>query len=341
MTNTFDEALRHLATGACLSESEASGTFHAIMRGEVTEARIAALLSILAVRKPTVEEITGAVRAMRSAMTPIRAPAGAIDVCGTGGDGLGTLNVSTAVALVVAACGVPVAKHGNRNMSSRSGAADVLEVLGVKIDMEPAEAESCLAETGFCFLLAPKYHPAMKHVAQVRRELGFRTIFNLLGPLSNPAGVRRQLIGVFSREWIEPLASVLKELGTERAWVAHSADGMDEISIAAPTDVAMLKDSRVMCREISAGEAGLRQHSLEAVRGGDAQHNALAIRELLDGTHSAFRDIVVVNAAAALVIAERAGDLRAGAMLAAAALDTGRARDVLSRVVRFSLQVAA
>jgi anthranilate phosphoribosyltransferase len=335
MKDSFGEALKRVAAGAFLSEAEASLAFRAIMLGDVSEARIAALLSALALRKPTVDEITGAVQAMRSTMRTIRAPIGAIDVCGTGGDGLDTLNVSTAVALVVAACGVPVAKHGNRSMSSTAGAADVLEVLNVKIDAEPADAEACLATTGFCFLFAPKYHPAMKHVAGVRRELGFRTIFNLLGPLANPAGVRCQLIGVFSPEWIEPVASVLLELGTEGAWIVHSADGMDEISIAAPTDVAVLKEGRVTRCEVTPGSAGLPRHSLDAVRGSDAQQNAHAIRELLDGTHSAFRDIVLLNAAAALAVAGKAVDLRAGAALAAEAIDSGSASNILSRVARF------
>ncbi|HEY1962088.1 MAG TPA: anthranilate phosphoribosyltransferase [Rhizomicrobium sp.] len=336
MSDAFGYALRHVASGAFLSADAASAAFHAIMRGEVSEIRISALLSALAVRRPTVEEITGAVLAMRAAMRTIRAPEGAIDVCGTGGDGLGTLNISTAVAFVVAGCGVPVAKHGNRNMSSRAGAADVLEALGVRIDLEPADAEVCLAETGFCFLFAPKYHPAMKHVASVRRELGFRTIFNLLGPLSNPAGVRRQLIGVFSRDWIEPMASVLMQLGAEDAWVVHSADGMDEVSIAAPTDIAMLHAAKIAYREVRPADAHLAQHTLDTIRGGDAQHNANAIREMLDGSHSAFRDIVVLNAAAALIIAGKEADLHSAARMAEETIDSGRAKDVLARAAVFS-----
>ncbi|MBV8800155.1 MAG: anthranilate phosphoribosyltransferase [Alphaproteobacteria bacterium] len=331
----FGEALKRLVSGATLDAEESAAAFGAIMRGEVSQAQMAAFLTGLAMRKPSVDEVVGAVRAMRGAMETIRAPAGAIDVCGTGGDGVGTLNVSTAVAFVVAGCGVPVAKHGNRSMSSQTGAADVLEQLGVRIDLEPARAEACLAETNFCFLFAPQYHPAIKHVAPVRRALGFRTIFNLIGPLSNPAGVQRQLLGVFSRDWIEAIAAVLRELGTEAAWVVHSADGMDEISCAAPTHAAELSNGELTLRDIEPQDGGLPRAPLSAIRGGTAAENARAIRDLLSGVHSAFRNVVLLNAAAALIVAEKATDLKNGVDLAAAAIDRGRAADILARTAAF------
>jgi anthranilate phosphoribosyltransferase len=242
---------------------------------------------------------------------------------------------------VVAACGVPVAKHGNRSASSQTGAADVLEALGIRIDLAPEQAEACLAEHNFCFLFAPQYHPAMKHVAAVRRELGFRTIFNLIGPLANPAKVRRQLIGVFSAEWIDTVAAVLRELGTEAAWVVHSTDGMDEISLSAPTDVAVLSRGTVERREITPEDAALPRAPAAALHGGDASENAHAIRALLSGTTSPFRDIVLLNAAAALIVAEKARDLKDGANVAAEAIDSGGARNVLAAVAQFSCQASA
>ncbi|HEX3943645.1 MAG TPA: anthranilate phosphoribosyltransferase [Rhizomicrobium sp.] len=329
--SNFGELLKRVVGGAHLDASEAAEAFGAIMRGEVSEMHMAALLTALAMRKPTVAEIVGAVRAMRSAMQTVAAPANAVDVCGTGGDGCGTLNVSTATAFVVAACSVPVAKHGNRSMSSQTGAADVLDALGVPTDLGPEAAAASLRETGFCFLFAPKYHAAMKHVAPVRRELGFRTIFNLIGPLSNPAGVRRQLIGVFSTEWLEPVAESLRELGTEAAWIVHSDDGLDEISIAAPTQVAMLEDGRISRRTVTPEDAGLPRAPISAIAGGDARTNAAAIRALLAGERSAFRDIVALNAAAALLVAGRVADFREGAARAIEAIDSGRAREVLAR----------
>ncbi|HEY3637261.1 MAG TPA: anthranilate phosphoribosyltransferase, partial [Rhizomicrobium sp.] len=231
----FPALLKRLVEGGSLSADASLNAFSAIISGQVSETRMGAFLTALALREPTVDEIAGAARAMRAAMRSIAAPEGAIDLCGTGGDGHGTLNVSTAAAFVVASCGVPVAKHGNRNMSSKSGAADVLEALGVRIDLSPRTAQQCLEETGLCFLFAPAYHPAMKHVAPVRKELGFRTVFNLLGPLCNPARVRRQLLGVFAERWVEPVAGVLAQLGSERALVVHGRDGMDELTITGPT----------------------------------------------------------------------------------------------------------
>jgi anthranilate phosphoribosyltransferase len=321
----FAALLKRLAAGDRLTAAESADAFGAMMAGGVSEMRMASFLTALAVRGPTVAEITGAARAMREAMTTVEAPPGAIDVCGTGGDGAGTLNVSTAAAFVVAGCGVPVAKHGNRAMSSRTGAADVLEALGVPIDHDAASARKHLIKPGFAFLFAPAYHPAMKHVAPVRKELGFRTVFNLLGPICNPARVRRQLIGIFAEEWLEPVAHVLGDLGTEKAWVVHGADGLDEMTTTGITRVAILEHGQVTLREIAPEDAGLKRATLAQLKGGTAEDNARAIRELLGGAKNAFRDIVLLNAGAALVVADRAKTLAQGVALAAEAIDKGRA----------------
>ncbi|HEY0107335.1 MAG TPA: anthranilate phosphoribosyltransferase [Rhizomicrobium sp.] len=331
----FATLLKRVAGGETLNAAQSSVAFAAIMAGEVSAIRIAALLGALAVRRPTVEEITGAVRAMRAAMTAIESGPGAIDLCGTGGDGIGTVNISTACAFVVAACGVPVAKHGNRNMSSKSGTADCLEALGVKIDLTPARASRCLREAGLCFLFAQAFHPAMKHAAPVRKELGFRTIFNLLGPLSNPARVRRQLIGVYDASWCVPLAQVLGTLGAESAWVVHG-DGLDEIAISGPSHVAILAAGKVTTRDIGPEEAGLSWSPKSALAGGTAEENAAALTRLFDGETGAYRDIVLINAAAALIVAGKADKLRDGAALAAQAIDGGAARAKLAQLVAVS-----
>jgi len=283
------------------------------------------------VRGPTIAEITGAARAMREAMTTVEAPPGAIDVCGTGGDGAGTLNVSTATAFVLAGSGVPVAKHGNRAMSSRTGAADVLEVLGVPINHDAAAAKKYLDKPGFAFLFAPAYHPAMKHVAPVRKELGFRTMFNLLGPICNPARVRRQLLGIFAEEWLEPVAHVLADLGTEKAWVVHGADGLDEMTTTGITRVAILDSGHVALREIAPEDAGLKRTTLSSLKGGNADDNARAIRDVLGGAKNAFRDIILLNAGAALVIADRAKNIAEGVAAAAEVIDKGRAASALEQ----------
>lgn len=323
----FPSMLRRLVEGGTLNADASLGAFAAIISGQVSETRMSAFLTALALREPTVSEITGAARAMRRAMRAIEAPGRAIDLCGTGGDGHGTLNVSTAAAFVVAACDVPVAKHGNRNMSSKCGAADVLEALDVRVDLPPQAAQACLAETGLCFLFAPAYHPAMKHVAPVRKELGFRTVFNLLGPICNPARVRRQLLGVFAERWVGPVAGVLAELGAEQAWVVHGRDGMDELTLTGPSLVVEIANGTSRKFEITPEAAGLERAPLEQLKGGDAAHNAAALERLLarEGDRP-YRDIVVLNAGAALVIAGVAGDLKHGARLAEAALDDGRAR---------------
>jgi anthranilate phosphoribosyltransferase len=332
----FPAFVRHVLDGKTLDADAAALAFGEIMAGRAREEDIATFLLALAKRNPTIAEITGAARAMRAAMTTIEAPSSAIDLCGTGGDGLGTLNISTAVSFVAAACGVPVAKHGNRGMSSKSGAADVLEKLGVKIDLSPDAAAACLREVGLCFLFAQTYHPAMKYVANVRRRLGIRTIFNLLGPVSKPARVKRQLLGVYARELLEPLAHVLKALGAEKAWVVHGYDGLDELTTTDITQVAMLEDGVVGTHTVSPEDAGIARAALADLKGGDADENAAAIRRLFGGEHGAYRDIVLFNTAAALIVAGKSADLRDGAVLAANALDNGSAMRKLAELVAVS-----
>ncbi len=323
--------LARLATGEALTEAEAEGAFGIIMAGAATPAQIAGLLMAMRVRGETVAEITGAVRAMRARMAAITAPAGAIDIVGTGGDGSGSLNISTAAALVVAGCGVPVAKHGNRALSSKSGAADALAALGVNLDVPLERLEAVLAEAGMVFLWAPRHHASMRHAAGPRVELGTRTIFNLLGPLANPARVRRQLTGAFAPAWLRPMAETLSRLGCEAAWVVHG-QGLDEIALSGPTEVVALEAGQIRAFTITPEEAGLARAPAEAVRGGAPEANAAALAALLAGTPGPYRDIVLLNAAAALVVAGQAGDLRAGAAKAAEAIDSGAAASVLARL---------
>jgi anthranilate phosphoribosyltransferase len=336
MSGNGTDLKAHIATvadGRPLSAAEAEAAFDVIMSGEATPSQIGGLLMALRVRGETVEEITGAARAMRAKMLPIDAPDGAIDLCGTGGDGTATYNISTASQFVVAALGVPVAKHGNRALSSKSGAADVLAALGVNLDCDMALVERSLREAGTCFMMAPRHHSAMRHVGPTRVELGTRTIFNLLGPLSNPAQVRRQLLGVFSPAWVEPLAHVLKDLGHEKAWVVHGADGMDEISTTGASLVAELKDGQVTTFEVTPEDAGLPRASLADLKGGDGGENAAALRRLLEGEAGPYRDIVVLTSAAALMVADKAQSLEQGATLAAEAIDSGAAKARLDTLV--------
>src|SRR5438128_3868588 len=300
--------LAQVAAGRALSESEAEAAFDIIMSGNATPSQIGAFLMGLRVRGETVNEITGAARIMRAKALVIDAPPGTIDTCGTGGDGSGSFNISTASALVVAGCGVPVAKHGNRALSSRSGSADVLTALGVDIAADMAVVRRCLWEIGIGFLMAPRHHSATRHVAPTRVELGTRTIFNLLGPLSNPANAPRQLVGVFAPEWVRPMAEVLGRLGTERAWVVHGA-GLDELTTAGTTTVAALANGKVETFEVVAEDVGLEPARLEDLRGGEPQHNARLMRSLLGGAGGPLRDVVLLNSGAALVIAGRAADL--------------------------------
>jgi anthranilate phosphoribosyltransferase len=325
--------LAKVAGGQSLTEAEAEAAFDVIMSGNATQAQIGALLMGLRVRGETVEEITGAVRIMRAKMSTIKAPVGAIDVVGTGGDASGTYNVSTASAFVVAAAGVPVAKHGNRALSSKSGAADVLKALGVNIDAQPIVVEKAIAEAGIGFLMAPLYHSAMRHVGGPRVELGTRTVFNLLGPLSNPANVKRQFTGAFARQWIEPMARVLAKVGCERAWVVHGADGLDELTTTGPSYVADLKDGKVTTYEVTPDQAGLQRAKLEDLKGGTPEVNAQAMRDVFDGKASAYRDVVLYNSAAALIVAGKAKDLKEGAGQAAQIIDQGKAKAVLAKLV--------
>src|SRR5882672_9031444 len=325
-----------VATGATLSRDEAASAFDSMMSGEATPSQMGGLLMALRVRGETVDEITGAVSAMRGKMLRVTAPADAVDVVGTGGDGSGSVNVSTCASFIVAGAGVPVAKHGNRALSSRSGAADVLTSLGVRIDLTPERVGRCVQEAGIGFMFAPAHHPAMKNVGPTRVELATRTIFNLLGPLSNPAGVKRQMVGVFSRHWVQPLAHVLKNLGSESVWVVHGSDGLDEITTAAPTHVAALENGAVRTFEITPEELGLQRVKPEALRGGDAKENAHALIDVLKGKNGAFRDVATLNAAAALIVAGRAKDLKEGVALGTTSLDSGAAAARLKHLIAIS-----
>ena len=322
-----------LAAGRSLTLEQAREAFDIMMSGDATPAQVGALLMGLRVRGETVDELTGGALAMRDKMLKVQAPEGAIDTCGTGGDASGTYNISTAAALVVAACGVPVAKHGNRALSSRAGSADVLKALGVNVDADLALVERSMREAGIGFMMAPRHHGAMRHVAGARVELGTRTIFNLLGPLANPANARRQVMGVFAREWLEPLARVLGRLGSERAWVVHGADGLDELSTTGESEVAELAQGEVRTFQIAPEDAGLPRARLEDLLGAEADSNAAALRTVLDGMPGPYRDIVLLNSAAALVVADRAADIRDGVALSARAIDGGAAKAVLQRLV--------
>jgi anthranilate phosphoribosyltransferase len=332
----FKPYLAKAATGAALTREEARAAFDALLSGEVTPAQAGGFLMALRVRGEALDEIVGAASAMRGRMTRVAAPANAIDVVGTGGDQSGSYNISTLAAMIVAGCGVPVAKHGNRAASSKSGAADVLTALGVKIGLDPAHLARCLSEAGLCFMFAQTHHASMRHVAPVRVELGTRTLFNLLGPLSNPAGVKRQLLGVPSPSWLEPLTLALKELGSERVWTVHGSDGLDEITTTGPTQVVALERGAMRAFTITPEEFGLARARPEDIRGGEPAHNAAALRAVLDGARTPYRDIAVLNAAAALVVAEAVRDLREGVDCAAQAIDSGAAKAALDRLVTVS-----
>ena len=344
MTGTPDRMkalLGRVASGEPLTRNEARSAFEIMMSGDATPAQVGGFLMGLRVRGETIDELTGGAEALRERMLEVRAPDDAIDTCGTGGDASGTFNVSTAAAIVVAACGVPVAKHGNRALSSRAGSADVLTALGVNIDADVALVERSIRGAGIGFMMAPRHHGAMRHVAGARVELGTRTIFNLLGPLANPAGARRQLMGVFAGEWIEPIAHVLARLGTERAWVVHGADGLDELSTTGSSQVADLRDGAVRTFEVAPEDGGLPRARLDDLKGGDAATNADALRALLDGLRGPYRDIVLLNSAAALIVAGKADDLAAGVARAAEAIDGGAAKAVLGGLVAISNEAPA
>jgi anthranilate phosphoribosyltransferase len=334
--DSFKPYLAKVATGASLTREEARSAFDDLLSGEVTPAQSGAFLMALRVRGEALDEIVGAVAAMRGRMTRVTAPVRAMDIVGTGGDHSGSYNISTLASMIVAGTGVPVAKHGNRAASSRSGAADVLTALGVKIGLDTAALERCLQEAGLCFMFAQSHHASMRHVAPVRVELGTRTLFNLLGPLSNPAGVGRQLLGVFSETWLEPLTLVLKELGSERVWTVHGSDGLDEITTTGPTHVIALENGSIRRFTVSPEEVGLKTARPEDLKGADPDHNAQELRRVLDGAKTPYRDIAVLNAGAALVVAGEAANLRDGVERAAHSVDSGAAKGVLERLIAAS-----
>lgn len=328
--------IAELADGARLDAAQARAAFETVMSGEATPAQIAAFLMGLRVRGETVDEITAGAEVMRERALHVTAPADAIDIVGTGGDSLGTWNISTAASIVIAASGIPVAKHGNRKASSLSGTADALQELGVNLDIDPAAIERCIAKAGIGFMFAQAHHSAMKHVAPVRGELGIKTVFNMLGPLSNPAMVKRQLLGVFHSGWVAPFAEVLRNLGSESAWVVHGSDGMDEITTTGPSTVAELRNGNIRVFAVTPEDAGLKRATIEDLKGGNPAENAAAIHRLLDGEPSAYRDIVLINTAAALIVSGKVTNLKEGVALAAKAIDSGAAKATLAKLVAVS-----
>lgn len=328
--------IKKVSDGRSLDEDEAERALDIMTSGAASPVQMGAFLMALRVRGETVEELTGAARLMRSRMTRVTAPEGAVDIVGTGGDGHGTFNVSTCAALVAAGAGLTIAKHGNRSVSSLAGASDVLAALGVKLDIAPDVVGRVIREAGVGFMWAPMHHPAMKAWAPIRAELGIRTIFNLLGPVSNPAGVTRQVLGVFSAQWVEPIAHVLKRLGSEHVWVVHGSDGLDELTTTGPSRVAELKDGNITVFEVTPEMAGLPRATLAQLKGGDAKVNAEAIRGVLAGRKGPFRDIVLLNTAAALVVGGKAGSLIEGVERAGLSIDSGSAAQALVRLVAVS-----
>ena len=330
------DILRDLSRGIAFERHAFRDALELMTSDAASAPQKAAFLALLRGRGETVAEITGAAELLRERMVTLRAPAGAVDIVGTGGDGHGTYNISTAAAFVVAGCGVPVAKHGNRAVSSRSGASDVLAALGVKLEVAPAVVERAISQAGVGFVWAPLHHPLMKAWGPVRAELGIRTIFNLLGPVCNPAGVKRQVVGVFDQFWIAPVAEVLRNLGSEHVWVVHGADGLDELTTTGVTHGAELRNGQIRAFRVQPEDAGLGRAKLADLAGGDAAHNALALRGVLAGETGAYRDIVLLNAAAALIVAGRAADLKAGVGQAMAAIASGKAQASLDNLIRIT-----
>jgi anthranilate phosphoribosyltransferase len=328
--------IQKVAGGATLTEEEARRALEQMTDGAATPAQMGAFLMALRVRGETVEEIAGAVQMMRARMNRVSVPQGAVDIVGTGGDGHGTYNISTCAALIAAGAGVKVAKHGNRRASSMSGASDVLSELGVKIEVPFEAITRCVEEAGVGFMWAPMHHPALKHWAPVRTELGFRTIFNLLGPIANPAGVKRQVVGVFSWQWVEPIAHVLCNLGAEHVWVVHGHDGLDELTTTGATDVAEVKDGKVTVFEVTPADAGLAPAKLSDLKGGDEKHNAAAIRDVLAGRQTPLRDIALLSAAAALIVGGKVSTLKEGVALGIRSIDSGAAGRALDRLVEIT-----
>lgn len=337
--DSFKPIIAKVANGESLGRGEAEAAFEALLSGDVTPAQMGGFLMALRVRGETADEITGAVAAMRAKMLRVNAPAEAIDIVGTGGDNAGSWNVSTLACILVAACGAPVAKHGNRAASSKSGASDILTALGVTIGLQPPQVEACIREVGLGFMMAPTHHAATRHVAPVRVELGTRTIFNILGPLSNPASVKRQVVGVFAAHLQRPMAETLRNLGSETVWVVHGADGLDEITTTGPTRVVALANGDISEFDVTPEDADLPRARPEDLRGGEPEHNANELRAVLDGKPGAYRDIALLNAAAALIVAGRAPTLREGAEMAAAAIASGKARATLAKLIETSGRV--
>ncbi len=339
--NNFKSVISSLATGASLSKNEAVTVFNMLLSGQATPVQTAAFLMALRVRGETVQEIAGAVTAMRAKMLIVNAPSTAVDVVGTGGDNSGTYNISTLASFIVASCGVPVAKHGNRAASSQSGAADVLEALGVNTNLNTAGVEHCIKTANLGFMFAPMHHPAMKHVGHVRAELGIRTIFNILGPLSNPAGVKHQVIGTFSRNLLMPMAKVLQDLGSTKIWLVHGSDGLDEITTTGITHVVELNNNKISEFEITPEDVGLPRAALDDLKGGDPNHNAAALKAVLNGAKNAYRDIAVFNSAAALVVANCVKDLKEGVALAESALKSGATQATFKKMVTASQEATS
>ncbi|MEN3930810.1 anthranilate phosphoribosyltransferase [Microvirga sp. W0021] len=333
---SFKPYLAKVATGASLTREEAKAAFDALLSGEVTPAQAGGFLMALRVRGETVEEITGAVTAMREKMLRVKAPEGAVDIVGTGGDHSGSYNISTLAAMIIAGCGVTVAKHGNKAASSKSGSADVLSSLGIELGLTPAGIEKCLKEAGLCFMFAQTHHASMRHVASARVELGTRTLFNLLGPLANPAGVKYNLIGVPAEMWLEPLAKVLRDLGSERVWMVHGSDGLDEMTTTGPTHVVAVENGELRRFSVTPEEVGLKRAEPADLKGGDPDYNAKALRAVLDGAQNPYRDVAVLNAAGALVVAGKAATLQEGVKMAQESLDSGKALMALERLISVS-----
>lgn len=331
----FKHFIARAASGTPLTHHEAKNAFDIMMSGDATPSQIGGFLMALRVRGETIDEISGAVETMRAKMLTVNAPHDAIDIVGTGGDGSGSYNVSTATAFVVAGAGVTVAKHGNRALSSKSGAADTLMALGINLEIDAATIGQCIKEAGIGFMFAPMHHSAMKHVGPSRVELGTRTIFNLLGPMSNPAGVKRQLLGVYAPEWVEPLAEAMRELGSDHVWVVHG-QGLDEITTTGSTQVAELKDGKITNFEINPSDVGLNTATMDDLKGGDAEHNAEALRHILKGEKNAYRDITLLNAAASLIVAGKADDLKTGFDIASHSIDSGAAMNSLEALISVS-----
>lgn len=329
-------ALNRLADGKDLTGTEMREVMDIVMSGDATPSQIGAFLMGMRVKGETVGEIAAAVSILRAKMVPVEAPEGAIDIVGTGGDGAGTLNISTGASIVAAAAGIPVAKHGNRALSSKSGSAEALQKLGISLELNPEQIATCIREAGIGFMFAPNHHPAMRHVGPARAEMGVRTMFNLLGPQSNPAGVKRYLLGVYDNEWVEPVAAALLANQAQSAWVVHGDSGLDELSTTGPSFVSQIKGGNLTSFEVTPEEAGLQRATLSDIVGGDPAHNAAELRKLLDGAKGPYRDVVLLNAAAAFIICDRVGNLREGVELGAQMVDSGKAKATLEKLIAVS-----